>query len=296
MRRWIIATAVGSTVLAGVSVVAQQSKEDDGGVRVRPPSLIRKLVPAANIEKAALQQYEQLRAQATSRSALVAADDAQAKRIQRIAQELLPHATKWNPRAKDWQWEVILVKTNAINAFCMPGGKIAVFSGILDTLKLTDDELAVVLGHEMAHALREHGRARAAHEMAHALREHGRARAAKHTLTNIGTLAASLVIGGDMARLAHQGGGLLNLKFNRDDERDADLIGMEIAARAGYNPEAGISLWEKMGQAARARPLPWLSTHATSEDRIARMQAALKDVAHLYQRARASKPATATPN
>jgi predicted Zn-dependent protease len=280
MRRWIIATAVGSTVLAGVSVVAQQSKEDDGGVRVRPPSLIRKLVPAANIEKAALQQYEQLRAQATSRSALVAADDAQAKRIQRIAQELLPHATKWNPRAKDWQWEVILVKTNAINAFCMPGGKIAVFSGILDTLKLTDDELAVVLGHEMAHALREHGRARAA----------------KHTLTNIGTLAASLVIGGDMARLAHQGGGLLNLKFNRDDERDADLIGMEIAARAGYNPEAGISLWEKMGQAARARPLPWLSTHATSEDRIARMQAALKDVAHLYQRARASKPATATPN
>jgi len=272
MRRWIIAT--GSIVLAGVSVVAQQSKEDDGGVKVRPPSLIRKLVPAANIEKAALNQYEQLRAQAIRRNALVSADDPQAKRIQHIAQDLLAHATKWNPRAKDWRWEVILVKTNPINAFCMPGGRIAVFSGILDTLKLTDDELAVVLGHEMAHALREHGRARAA----------------KHTLTNIGTLAVSLVIGGDMARLAHQGGGLLNLKFNRDDERDADLIGMEIAARAGYNPEAGISLWEKMGQAARARPLPWLSTHPTSEDRIARMKAALKDVAHLYERGRANKP------
>ena len=114
------------------------------------------------------------------------------KRVQRIAQDLLPYAHKWNPRAKDWSWETIVVKTPTINALCMAGGKIAVFTGILDTLKLTDDELAVVLGHEMAHALREHARARTA----------------KMTLTSVGTLAVGLVIGGNVGELARQGGGL----------------------------------------------------------------------------------------
>ena len=156
----------------------------------------------------------------------------------------------------------------------MPGGKIAVFTGILDTLKLTDDELAMVLGHEMAHALREHARARAA----------------KVTLTNVGTLAVGLVIGGNVGELARQGGGLLNLKFNRDDERDADLIGMEIAARAGYDPEAGITLWQKMAQVARGAPPTWLSTHPSSEDRVRRIKAAMKDVAKLYERGKANRP------
>ena len=119
----------------------------------------------------------------------------------------------------------------------MPGGKIAVFTGIVDALKLTDDELAVVLGHEMAHALREHARARTA----------------KITLTNVGTLAIGLVIGGNVGELARQGGGLLALKFNRDDERDADLIGLELAARAGYDPQAGITLWEKMAPGGQGR-------------------------------------------
>ena len=278
MRGWIIASAAGLAILAGAPATAR-AQDDDGGVKVRRPSMLRNLVPASRIEQAALEQYEKLRTQATTQNALVPAEDAQAKRIQRVSQDLLPHAAKWNARARDWKWEVILVKTAAVNAFCMPGGKIAVFSGILDKLKLTDDELAIVIGHEMAHALREHGRARAA----------------KSTLTNIGTMAVALVIGGDMARLAHQGGGLLTLKFSRDDERDADLIGMEIAARAGYNPEAGISLWEKMGKLGMAHPLPWLSTHPSSETRITRMKLVLKDVTPLYDKARANKPATA-PN
>jgi predicted Zn-dependent protease len=274
MRRSIIAGTALLAIVASVPATAQRTKDDDEGVKVRRASIIRNLVPAASLEQAALQQYGQLRAQAVGRNALLAEDDAQAKRVQRIAKELLPHTHKWNSRAKDWPWEVIVVKTPTVNALCMPGGKIAVFTGIIDTLKLSDDELAMVLGHEMAHALREHARARAA----------------KVTLTNVGTLAVGLVIGGNVGELARQGGGLLNLKFNRDDERDADLIGMEIAARAGYDPEAGITLWQKMAQVARGAPPTWLSTHPSSEDRVRRIKAAMKDVAKLYERGKANRP------
>jgi predicted Zn-dependent protease len=274
MRRSIIAGTALLAIVASVPATAQRTKDDNEGVKVRRASIVRNLVPAASLEKAALQQYGQLRAQAVGRNALLPEDDVQAKRVQRIAKELLPHTHKWNSRAKDWPWEVMVVKTPTVNALCMPGGKIAVFTGIIDTLKLTDDELAVVLGHEMAHALREHARARAA----------------KVTLTNVGTLAVGLVIGGNVGELARQGGGLLNLKFNRDDERDADLIGMEIAARAGYDPEAGITLWQKMAQVARGAPPTWLSTHPSSEDRVRRMKAAMKDVAKLYERGKANRP------
>jgi predicted Zn-dependent protease len=274
MRRSIIAGTALLAIVASVPATAQRTKDDDQGVKVRRASIVRNLVPAASLEKAALQQYGQLRAQAVGRNALLPEDDAQAKRVQRIAKELLPHTHKWNSRAKDWPWEVMVVKTPTVNALCMPGGKIAVFTGIIDTLKLTDDELAIVLGHEMAHALREHARARAA----------------KVTLTNVGTLAVGLVIGGNVGELARQTGGLLNLKFNRDDERDADLIGMEIAARAGYDPEAGITLWQKMAQVARGAPPTWLSTHPSSEDRVRRIKSAMKDVAKLYERGKANRP------
>jgi predicted Zn-dependent protease len=277
MRRWIIASVVGLTIAASGPATAQPAKDKDGGVTVRRPSVMRNLVPAAKLEQAALQQYDQLRAQASGRNALVAVDDPVAKRVLRVAQDLLPHTRKWNPRAKDWKWDVSVIKTPAVNALCMPGGKIAVFTGILDALKLTDDELAVVLGHEMAHALREHARARTA----------------KVTLTNVGTLAIGLVIGGNVGEIARQGGGLLALKFNRDDERDADLVGLELAARAGYDPQAGITLWEKMNQVAKNAPPTWLSTHPSGEDRMKRTKDALKQVMPLYEKAKANKPPVA---
>jgi predicted Zn-dependent protease len=275
MRRSIIAAAAGLALIASVPASAQRAKDEDGGVTVRRPSLMRKLVSAEKLEQSAHKQYEQLRSQAAGRNALVPKDDLQAKRIQRIAQELLPHAYKWNGRAKDWRWEVIVIKTPAINALCMPGGKIAVFTGIIEALKLTDDELAMVIGHEMAHALREHARARAA----------------KVTLTNVGTLAIGLVIGGNVGELARQGGGLLALKFNRDDERDADLVGLELAARAGYDPAAAITLWQKMAATARGAPQPWLSTHPSDEERIKRLKVAMKQVATLYEKGKARRQA-----
>lgn len=276
MKRNAMAVALaGLALLAAVPAFAQSA--DSEGVKIGRPSFVRRLVSAESLERTAQLQYGQLREQAESKRLILGPEDAQTKRIQRIARELLPYAGKWNDRAKDWKWEVIVIRTRTMNAFCMPGGKIAVFTGILDNLQLTDDEAALVIGHEIAHALREHARARAA----------------KSALTNVGALAVGLLIGGNAGELARVGGGLMTLRFSRNDEKEADLIGMELAARAGYNPAAGITLWQKMSQAAKGAPPQWLSTHPSGETRIQLFKDNLKDVMPLYERARAKRPASA---
>ena len=267
--RSLIATL--ALLLAMLPAAAQRA--DDGGVTVRRPSIVRYLVSAEGLERAADQQYLALKSQATGKRVLLPDSDERSGRVRRIARELLPFVERWNPRAKDWKWEVIVVKAPTVNAFCMPGGKIAVFTGIIDTLQLSDDEIAIIMGHEMAHALREHARARSA----------------KATLSRLSAFAISYFLGDGYAQVAQQGLGLLNLTFSRNDEREADLIGMELAARAGRNPQAGISLWEKMAKAQKGAPPQWLSTHPSSEDRIARIKAALPQVMPLYEKARAGK-------
>jgi predicted Zn-dependent protease len=276
MRASRLRTAVKSGIAGCLMLAAAVSpgiaqRPDEGGVTVRRPSFVRHLVSAERLEKAAEQQFVTLKGQADTRRVLLPKDDPQSQRVARIARELLPFADKWNPRAKEWKWDVVVIKSKTINAFCMPGGKIAFFTGILDTLQLTDDETAMVMGHEMAHALREHARARSA----------------KMTLTNVGAFAVGVLFGDNYGQIAQQSGGLLTLKFNRDDERDADLIGMEMAARAGYDPRSGIALWEKMSKAQKGAPPQWLSTHPSHEDRIARITKALPKVMPLYERARA---------
>lgn len=269
MSRIVVLAA--SLVLTSVSVAV--AREPDG-VTVGNPSILRKLVPVASIENSAAQQFTALKQQANSKHALLPPNHAQSERLRRIARDLLPFAEKWNPRAKEWRWEVVAIESKNINAFCMPGGKIAFFTGILEQLQLTDDEVAMVMGHEIAHALREHARERAA----------------KSTLTNVGSrVIGALIFGqaGDM--IGAQAGNLLTLKFSRDDEKEADLVGMELAARAGYNPASGVTLWEKMGRAAKGAPPQWLSTHPAGETRIQLIKDHLKEVEGLYERARSAK-------
>jgi predicted Zn-dependent protease len=252
-----------------------QAKEPDG-VKVGRPSVLRKLYPAEGLEKTAEQQYGQLTRTAFQKGALLPENHPQAQRLQRIFKDLLPHSYKFNDRAKDWKWEVNGIKSDQVNAFCMPGGKIAFFTGILDKLKLTDDEVAIVMGHEIAHALREHARARAV----------------KGTLANIGGAVAGMVIGGGLGQLAQQGAGLLTLKFSRGDETDADLVGLEIAARGGYDPSAGVMLWQKMSKASQGAPPAWLSTHPSGPQRINTIKAHLAEAMPLYEAAKlaAKKP------
>jgi len=244
-------------------------------VDVGKASVARNIVPVEQVETAGVQQYGQLLAQARAKGALAGDGNPQLQRLRAIAARLIPFATPWNARARDWKWEVNLIGSKQINAFCMPGGKIAFFTGILDQLKLTDDEVAMVMGHEMAHALREHARARLAKS------------AGTGAALSIGAQLLGWGQVGDLA--ARAGTQLLTLKFSRSDETEADLVGLELAARAGYDPKASVSLWQKMATASKNQGgLSFLSTHPSGPDRIAKLEANLPKVEKLYRDARKS--------
>ena len=237
-------------------------------------SSFSKLVPAEKVEQAAAQQFVQMQSQARQQRALAPDDHPQLVRLRYIAKRIIPFTYVWNARAKQWKWEVILLGSAQINAFCMPGGKIAFFWGILSKLQLDDDEVAMIMGHEMAHALREHARERM-----------GKSFATRGAIE----IGAALFGLGDVGRLAAgMGEQMLSLVFSRDDESEADLVGMELAARAGYNPAAGVTLWQKMGAASKGAPPEFLSTHPSGPTRIKDIQANLPKVEGLY--ARAEKP------
>jgi predicted Zn-dependent protease len=247
------------------------------GVDVGGNSVLTKLVPAETVERSAAQQYVQMLGQADGKRALAPKDNAQVVRLRAIAQRLIPFAQDWNPRARNWQWEVNLIGSNQINAFCMPGGKIAFYTGILEKLQLTDDEVAMVMGHEVAHALREHARERMAKSMG------------TNIAARIAGAVASSYFGIDSRitdGVARGGANLLTLEFSREDESEADLVGMELAARAGFDPRSGVTLWKKMGAASKGAPPQWLSTHPAGTRRIADIEANLPKVMPLYERAR----------
>ena len=284
-RRLFTGLALGAAVgvTAGALVPAgalAQSKPaappaDEGVAReVGKTSALGKLVPAEELENSAAAQFSQMKREAQQKNSLAGPDHPQVRRLRAIAERIIPFAPPWNPRARDWKWEVQLIGSQQVNAFCMPGGKIAFYWGILAKLQLSEDEGAMIMGHEVAHALREHARERMA----------------KTTATRVGANIVSSLLGlgsvGDMA--VGMGAQLLTLKFSRDDETEADLVGLELAARAGYNPEAGVSLWRKMMQANKGAPPEFMSTHPAGDSRIEDIQRVLPKVQPLY--ARAPKP------
>ncbi len=259
-------------LLAGAAGAAAAALPASAQVEVGRSSAMRTLIPAEELEGAAQKQYGQMMAEANSKGVLMPASDPQVVRLRNIARRLIPHSAQWNDRANRWKWEVNLIRSEQINAFCMPGGKIAFYTGILEKLKLSDDEAAMIMGHEMAHALREHARERVA----------------KSNATGIGLSIAAQLLGlgqlGDVA--ANLGTQLLSLKFSRDDESEADLVGLELAARSAYQPQASVSLWQKMTAANGAGGLDFLSTHPSGPNRIKELEANVPKVQGLYEQAR----------
>jgi predicted Zn-dependent protease len=190
--------------------------------------------------------------------------------VRTISQRLIAQTPVFRPDAQNWGWEVNVIDVKEINAWCMPGGKIAVYSGMIERLKLTDSELAAVIGHEIAHALREHGRERASRAVTQGL--------------VLGVLGAATGVGQggvDLAQLALEV--TTNLPNSRGQEVEADRIGVELAARAGYDPRAAVTLWQKMDQAAGDGPPAFLSTHPASEARQRDVAAYAEKVMPLYQ-------------
>jgi predicted Zn-dependent protease len=262
--------AAGGAALLAMPARAQQGLQADVG----KTSSFTKLVSAEQIEAAAVQQYRQVLREAAAQRALAPKDHPQMVRLRAIADRIIPHALPWNPRAKQWQWEVNLIGSAQVNAFCMPGGKIAFFYGILQRLQLNDDEVATIMGHEAAHALREHARERMGKTAA--------------TRIGAGVVSSLLGLGGLGDAALSMGGQLLTLQFSRSDETEADLVGMDLAARAGYDPAAGVTLWQKMMAASKGAPPQFLSTHPAGDTRIRDIQDKLPKAQPLF--VQAAKP------
>lgn len=262
-------------ILFSLTPYCQAQNQQVDGVKVGSMSFMRKLVPTGSLEGQAANQYLQTMKDAQQKRALAPDNHPQLIRLRAIAKKLIPFALPWNERAAQWQWEVNLLASNQINAYCMPGGKIAFYTGILDSLKLTDDEVAIIMGHEIAHALREHGAERAGKSMLSNIAVRGFALFAESKGYN-GQVAAG--IGSASANL-------FMLKFSRDDETEADIVGLDIAARAGYDPRAGVVLWQKMGVVNKKAPPKWLSTHPAGRDRINEIRKHFPEVLPLYARA-----------
>ncbi len=228
------------------------------------------LAPASYVENMAQQQYVQMLRQAQQQRAL-ATGGTQLERLRFIAARMVPFTPSCNERARQWKWEVNLLGSDQVNAFCMPGGKIAFYTGILVRLKLDADALAMIMGHEIAHALLEHARERMVKAGGTELLLRGGA-----ALLGLGSLGDAAAAGASQ---------LLSLKYSRDDESQADALGLIIAAQAGYNPKAGVTLWQKMSRIGGDKPAPWLSTHPAGEKRIADIEARLPQLTPVFERA-----------
>lgn len=229
------------------------------------------LLSSEQVNDGAISAYKQTM-QAAAKKGLLNQNPEMVARARNVSQRLIPVTGVFRKDAPGWQWEVNVISSPEVNAWCMPGGKIAVYTGIIQKLNLTDDELAAILGHEIAHALREHGRERASQQLAQNI--------------GISVLGAVTGIGGVGQDLAGVVADVtFGLPYSRSFEREADRIGVELAARAGYDPRAAITLWQKMAKLGGGGP-EFLSTHPSDESRIKDLQAVIQQVMPLYQQAR----------
>lgn len=229
------------------------------------------LVSSAEVNQAATQQYQQMMAQARQKGVLNR-NPAQVQRVRGIVNRLVPATTAFRPDAVNWNWEINVISTDELNAWAMPGGKMAVYSGLIEKLQLTDAELAAVLGHEIAHVLREHSRERISRQVA--------------TNAAVGIGAAILGVGEGGANLAGMVADVtFNLPNSRTHESEADAIGAELAARAGYDPHGAVSVWRKMLSAGGNGPPQFLSTHPSPENRLKQLEGIADRMMPLYRQA-----------
>lgn len=268
IRQWPIVFVLLCMMALGACQTVQTTRSGTVGVERRQAMMLS----PEEVNRGAEKAYQQTMAQAARKGALNR-DAAQVARVRAVTRRLIPATGTFRGDAPAWQWEINVISSPEVNAWCMPGGKIAVYSGILDKLHLSDDELAAVLGHEIAHALREHGRERASQKMAQQMA--------------VDVLGAAVGLGGIGSSIADVVADVtIGLPYSRAFEREADRIGVELAARAGYDPRAAVTLWRKMSQAGGGQPLELLSSHPSDESRIRDLQNYSAQVLPLYEASR----------
>ena len=191
-------------------------------------------------------------------------DPAQVKLVADIAERLIAQAVALYPIGRHWRWELHVINSPAINAYCAPGGKIVVLSGLLQTAAMDPNRIANVVGHEIAHALLEHARANLSRDWL--------------LMSGMWVVSKSLKMGAVRTQSAIEGLNTLLLPMSREHEREADVLGLEIMARAGFDPRAGILFWQdalNRRQAAAAgeqRLEAFLSTHPTDAERLVNLR------------------------
>ena len=264
------------TITLLISGCATTTQDSVAGVK-RQQLLV---LPASQITSMASASYLQTLKDSEQKKTLNT-NPAQLERIRAISNKLIAQVGIFRPDASKWKWEVNVDNNEQVNAYCMPGGKIMVFTGLIDKLHTTDDELGAVIGHEIAHALREHGRERMSSAL---IQQIGLAGVAAYLSTSKNTTSANA----GMQAAAVGSTLFFALPNSREQEREADKIGLELAARAGYNPDAAITLWQKMSAQGGAKPPEFLSTHPTNENRIAELRALVPQVRPLYLAAKAN--------
>jgi predicted Zn-dependent protease len=272
-KRAAIVSRAALLALAAVTVLAacqtvQTTQPGEVGVERKQ----HMLVSSEQMDQAAADAYRKVLEGAKAKNALNK-DPAQVERVRRVANRLMPVTGAFRPDAPKWGWEINVLESPEVNAWCMPGGKIAVYSGLIAKINPSDDELAAVMGHEIAHALREHSREQASQQAAQGL--------------VLGVLGAAAGVSDTTQQLSQM---LLDVTFNlphsRQDETEADRIGVELAARAGYDPHAAVTLWEKMMKLGGNQPPQMLSTHPSNESRIEDLKAYAEKVKPLYASAK----------
>jgi len=269
LRVSIVAFSVSLAMLGGCQTVDTTKSGVVGVDRDQ-----RMMVSSDEVNAGAQKAYAQMMAEAKQKGVLDK-DAAQLQRVQAITKKLVAQTPTFRDDAAKWPWEVHVISTEEVNAWCMPHGKMAIYTGLIQKLNATDDEIAAVMGHEISHALREHSREQISRQMS--------------TQLGIGVVGALLGIGELGQGIAgHVANVPLSLPNSRQAETEADRIGIELAARAGYNPEAAVQLWEKMSKLGGGQPPKWLSTHPPHEDRINDLRSYAQKVMPLYQAAKGS--------
>ena len=235
-------------------------------------AVFRNLIPSPMLESQATAEFDEIVRGADHANSLYPATDARVKRVRSTTDALIPYSLKWNERAKNWKWDVAVVRSPDIRMYCLPGGKIVVYSGLLDRVRLNDNELGMLLGHEIAHALREHARERL-----------GEQQAAQLGSGSIPQLFGLADLGAAPLGIGSQ---LLEMKYESTDETEADVIGSDIASRAGFDPRAAVTLWDKLAAATHSnRNQGFIYVHPYTPVRRADIVKRLPDMLPLYAKA-----------